>query len=163
MSIYEVKAGLAEIDAFDVVGLSIITNNQSATQDINALWEQFFKDQIGQIVTNKTDDIIYGVYSDYEGDHEAPYRFTIGFRVKDNKTPKSLHCVRVPSGEYAVLSATGEQPKALIETWQAIWSSTDLPRSYKTDFELYGRRFFEDGVHEVLVNIGLEHINSEVI
>jgi len=154
---YEVKAGLAEIDAFDVVGLSIITDNQSGTDDINALWEQFFKDQIGQKVEGKTDDIIYAVYSDYQGDHEAPYRLTIGYRVNSNETPETLHRVTIQTGEYAVMSAAGEQPKALIETWQAIWSSEDLPRAYKTDFELYGPRFFEDGVHEVLVHIGLNN------
>lgn len=157
MSKYEVKAGLAEIDAFDVVGLSIITDNQSGTDDINALWEQFFKDQIGQKVTHKTDDIIYAVYHDYQGDHEAPYRLTIGYRVNSNETPQTLHRVTIQTGEYAALSAAGEQPRALIETWQAIWSSEDLPRAYKTDFELYGPRFFEDGVHEVLVHIGLNN------
>ena len=156
MSKYEVKAGLAEIDAFDVVGLSIITDNQSGTDDINALWEQFFKDQIGPKVTNKTDDIIYAVYSDYQGDFEAPYRLTIGYRVNTSETPETLHRVTIQTGEYAVMSAAGEQPKALIETWQAIWSSEDLPRAYQTDFELYGPRFFEDGVHEVLVHIGLK-------
>ena len=49
----------------------------------------------------------------------------------------------------------GDQPKALIETWEAIWSS-DLDREFKTDFEVYGPRFFEDGLHEVLVHIGIQ-------
>ena len=41
---YEVKAGLATIDGFDVVGLSIVTTNKDnqAAEDINALWERFF-------------------------------------------------------------------------------------------------------------------------
>ncbi len=155
MNNYEVKAGLAEIDTFDIIGVSTITDNQRATDDINALWEQFFKEQIGQAIPNKTDDIIYAVYSDYEGDHEAPYRLTIGYRVTSNQTPSTLHRVTVKTGEYAVMSAAGAQPDALIETWQAIWSSQDLPRSYQTDFEAYGPRFFEDGVNEVLVHIGL--------
>lgn len=66
-----------------------------------------------------------------------------------------LHHIKVHGGEYALLSAAGEQPKALIETWEAIWSS-DLEREFKTDFEVYGPRFFEDGLHEVLVHIGIK-------
>ena len=157
MSTYEVKAGIAEVESFDIVGISIITDNEKGAEDINALWEQFFKDSIGQKISNKTDDVIYAVYSDYEGDHEKPYRLTIGYRVTSNETPHNMHRVSVQAQEYAVMSAAGEQPKALIETWEAIWSSEDLPRSYATDFEIYGPRFFEDGVNEVLVHIGINN------
>lgn len=155
---YEVKAGLAEIEAFDVVGVSIVTDNEKATDDINALWERFFKESVGQHIPNKIDDVIFAVYSDYEGDHEAPYRLTIGYRIdpKANKeSPKDMHQVSCKSGDYAVLSSAGKQPEALIETWASIWSS-DLERSYATDFEVYGPRFFEDGVNEVLIHIGVK-------
>ena len=156
MDNYEVKAGLADVEAFDVVGVSIVTDNQKGTDDINALWERFFKESVGQSVPNKTDDVIYAVYSDYEGNHEAPYRLTIGYRVSSDETPDAMHRVSVQSQEYAVMSAAGKQPDALIETWKAIWSSEDLPRAYTTDFEVYGPRFFEDGVNEVLVHIGIK-------
>ncbi len=159
MSAYEIKAGLAEINGFDVIGISIITDRQSGADDINSLWEKFFQEQIGQKVPYKVNDMIYAVYSDYEGDHEQPYRLTIGYHVEgvpDNEeTPDSLFRVRIKDQSYAVLSAAGEQPSALIETWTAIWSS-DLERSYQTDFELYGPRFFEDGVNEVLIHVGVE-------
>lgn len=155
MSQYEVRAGLAEVEAFDVVGISIVTDNQKGTEDINALWERFFKDSIGQKILHKTDDAIYAVYSDYQGDHEAPYRLTIGYRVNTIEVPIDMHHIRVQTGEYAVMSAAGEQPKALIETWEAIWSS-DIERSFATDFELYGPRFFEMGVNEVLVHVGVK-------
>jgi predicted transcriptional regulator YdeE len=151
---YEVKAGLAEVDAFDVVGISVVTDNAKGTDDINALWERFFKDSVGQYVPDKVNDNIYAVYSDYEGDHEKPYRLTIGYRVKGKVTPDHMTRICIIDQPYAILSAAGEQPKALIETWEAVWSG-DLPRSYKTDFELYGPRFFEDGVNEVLVHIGI--------
>ena len=120
MDNYEVKAGLADVEAFDVVGVSIVTDNQKGTDDINALWERFFKESVGQSVPNKTDDVIYAVYSDYEGNHEAPYRLTIGYRVSSDETPDAMHRVSVQSQEYAVMSAAGKQPDALIETWKAI-------------------------------------------
>lgn len=162
---YDVKAGLEDIAAFDVVGVTIVTSNESASEDINALWEMFFKESIGQLVESRVDDVIYCVYSDYEGDHTKPYRVTIGYKVKDYEQRDVLFCddknqavelyhVQVKSASYALMSAAGEQPKALIETWTAIWQS-DLDRRYETDFEVYGQRFFEVGVHEVLVAIGV--------
>lgn len=155
---YDVKAGLASVDVFSVVGVSVVTTNADdrAAADINALWEVFFRDSVGQKINNKVDDVIYAVYSDYEGDHEAPYRLTIGYRVHDSVgQDPAFHHVEVQGGEYAVLSAAGDQPKALIEGWEAIWSG-DLPRTFNTDFEVYGPRFFEDGVHEVLIHVGVE-------
>ncbi|MGH1456068.1 MAG: GyrI-like domain-containing protein [Alphaproteobacteria bacterium] len=156
MKSYEVKAGLQDVEAFEVVGISIITRNEAASEDINALWERFFKESVGQKIDSRVDDVIYTVYSDYEGDHTKPYRFTIGYKVKDETdlNGSSLHQVKVKAAPYALMSAAGEQPKALIETWTAIWQS-DLDRRFETDFEVYGQRFFEDGVHEVLVAIGV--------
>ncbi len=154
---FEVKAAIDTIKGFDVVGVSIVTTNEDgkATDDINALWERFFKESVGQNVTNKIDDVIYAVYSDYEGDHEKPYRVTIGYKTQGSeKTPDSMHLVHVEPGDYGIMSAQGAQPQSLIDTWTAIWSS-DLNRSYKTDFEVYGPRFFADGINEVLVHIGL--------
>ncbi len=155
MSQYEAKAGLAEINTFDVIGVSIVTDNKKATEEINTLWERFFSEQIGQKLENKADDVIYAVYSDYEGDHEKPYRLTIGYRVTSKDTPENMHLVTIKDQSYAVMSAAGKQPDTLIETWKAVWSS-DLERSYSTDFELYGPRFFEEGVNEVLLHIGVE-------
>lgn len=153
---YEVKAGLQDIEAFDVVGISIVTSNETASEDINGLWERFFKESIGQSIENRVDDVIYAVYSDYEGDHTKPYRFTLGYKVKEeqNLSGANLHHVQVKAAPYALMSAAGEQPKALMETWKAIWQS-DLDRCFGTDFEVYGQRFFEEGVHEVLVAIGV--------
>lgn len=153
----EIRAGLVEIDGFWVSGISIVTDNSKATDDINKLWEKFFNESVGQQISNKVNDNIYAVYSDYEGDHEAPYRLTIGYRLESspsNDTNK-FHLVKCQSGDYALMSAAGEQPKALIETWKAIWSG-NLDRSFATDFELYGPRFFEAGVNEVLIHVGVK-------
>ncbi len=160
MSHYDVKAGLEKIEGFSVIGVSVITDNDKGAEEINALWEEFFQKQIGQKIKNRVDDVIYAVYSDYEGDHTRPYRYTIGYRIKDgnnnfyNNLNDSLHHVQVKGADYAMMSAAGQQPKALIETWTAIWQS-DLDRRFETDFEVYGKRFFEEGVHEVLVAIGV--------
>ena len=151
---YQVKAAVDFIEGFDVAGVSVVTEKTRATDDINALWEKFFSLQVGQLVSGKVNDVIYAVYSDYAGDHNKPYRLTIGYRVSGAQ-PAGMHVVKVAANDYAILSAAGEQPKALVETWKSVWES-DLERRYQTDFEVYGPRFFEDGVHEVLVHVGIK-------
>ncbi|MGH1377831.1 MAG: GyrI-like domain-containing protein [Alphaproteobacteria bacterium] len=155
MNDYEVKAGLEKIDGFSVVGLSMVTDNETASEEINALWQNFFEQSVGQDIPNRVDDVIYAVYSDYEGDHTKPYRLTIGYKIDGEPQMKNhLHHVEVKGADYAMMGAIGEQPKALVETWTAVWQS-DLDRKFETDFEVYGKRFFEEGVHEVLVAIGV--------
>ncbi|MCL4678356.1 MAG: effector binding domain-containing protein [Alphaproteobacteria bacterium] len=156
---YDVKAGLEPVEAFTVRGISAVIDNQDdrAAEQINTLWQSFFEQQVAQRIPERASDVIYAVYSDYEGDHTKPYRLTIGYAAPSDAASAHpmLHAVQVGAGEYASLSARGEQPKALIETWVAVWEG-DLDRAFNTDFEVYGPRFFEEGVHEVLVYIGLK-------
>lgn len=158
---YEVKAGLEKLAPFYVVGISTrINGNETASEEINALWQAFFEKQIAHGLPDRENDVMYAVYSDYEGDHTKPYRLTIGYRMKSDWSPKgddfgTLYPVQIQDGEYAMMGAIGEQPKALMETWQAVWQS-DLDRCFETDFEVYGARFFEEGVHEILVAIGVK-------
>lgn len=147
-----------QIPGFYVAGISLITSNDNdrAADDINALWQRFFEENTLHKITGRADNVLYCVYSDYEGDHTKPYRVTIGCKLNEapDDVPEGLHKVHVPPADYAIFSARGEQPKSLIQTWQAIWS-TDMKRTYKADVEIYGPRFFEDGVNEVLVCVGV--------
>lgn len=156
---YDVKAGLELVQDFSVTGLSAVIDNSggAASEQINFLWESFFEKQIALKVPGRKNDVIYAVYSDYEGDHTKPYRLTIGYITNTNEAVEGsgLHAVKVRGGSYAALSARGAQPQSLIETWIAVWES-DLERNFCTDFEVYGARFFEEGVSEVLVYVGLK-------
>lgn len=156
VSQYETKAGLANFKAFTIAGVSVVTDNEKGTDDINALWERFFESHVGQALeAQKEDDVIYAVYSDYEGDHTKPYRYTIGYKLKNTDgIPAELQSIQVEEAEYAMLSAQGPQPQALIDSWKAIWQG-ELDRRFQTDFEIYGPRFFEEGVNEVLICIGI--------
>ena len=146
------------LGGFTVIGITTTTCNidGKATDDINALWQKFFQEAIGDQVPYKDGEAIYAVYHSYEGDHTKPYKLTIGCRVaKDDFTLEDgLDSIFVPQGNYQIFAATGEQPKALIETWGAIWKA-DLKRKFKCDLEIYGPRFFEPDLHEVLVCIGV--------
>jgi len=87
-------------------------------------------------------------------------RLTIGYKVEDaDNLPENMAHTHVQRQDYAMMSAAGAQPQSLIETWSAIWQS-DLERSFKTDFEIYGPRFFQDGVNEIIVAVGLKETNA---
>lgn len=147
------------IDGFTIIGITTRTSNKGgqASEDINALWQRFFEDAIGDQIPNREGQAIYAVYHDYEGDHDAPYSLTIGCKAtmpEDGFLPDGLDMAFVERGDYMIFAAQGEQPKALIETWQAVWKS-DIKRAFHTDVEIYGQRFFEPGLHEILVCIGV--------
>lgn len=153
---YQIKTAIGTGEAFDVIGISVLTQSRRATGDINALWEKFFVERIGSQITDKEDDTIYAVYSDYKGDHTKPYRLTIGYKVPNGTAAaEGLHKVKIATQDYAIIQAAGPQPQTLIESWSAIWQS-DMPRTYKTDFEVYGPRFFDEAIGEVLIHIGVE-------
>lgn len=148
-----------QIEGFYIAGLSIMTSNDNdqAASDINSLWQRFFEDDLLHKIEGRSENVIYAVYSDYEGDHTKPFRVTLGCKIGGGTgdIPSGLHKLHVPSANYAIFAARGEQPKALLQTWEGIWKS-NLPRSYKADLEIYGPRFFEDGLHEVLVCVGVK-------
>jgi predicted transcriptional regulator YdeE len=146
-------------DGFDVYGISVVTTNAEnrASLDINELWQRFYNESVIDRIPDKLGAEVYAVYSDYEGDHTKPYRLTIGCRVTDaaKATSTGLERAHVPAGQYQPFYARGEQPAALIGTWEEIWKSP-LVRAFRADYEIYGPRFFEPGLHEVAVHIGIE-------
>ena len=146
-----------QMPGFYVVGISTVTSNADghATDDINGLWQRFFEEDLLHKIPGRNENTLYMVYSDYEGDHTRPFRITLGCKVEGaDDQPAGLHKVHVPSAAYAIFAARGEQPKTLLQTWEGIWKM-DMPRSFTADVEIYGPRFFEEGLHEVLVCIGV--------
>ena len=160
---YDLKAGLEHLPTFRARGLIAgMSEAPRKTASIEIVFGQdFFTGQLGQRIPERASDVIYAVYSDYVGDHTQPYRLTLGYAVDAaaGSAHSALYTVRVERGDYASLCSRGAQPQNLIETWKAVWAS-DLERAFRTDFELYGPRFFEDGIHEVLVYIGLNGQDS---
>ena len=145
-------------DGFKVVGLSIRTTNKDgkAVDHINALWQMFSEQNILNDLPQRIDDTIYAVYSDYEGDHTKPYKFTIGCAVENfDNVSQGLDAFEIPAQSYAVSKAVGEPPKSVVESWTAIWES-DLNRAYAFDFEVYGEKFFNPETREVAVYVSLE-------
>lgn len=126
-----------------IVGIACRTSNapEAAPVDIPELWARFYGEDILSRIENKASDEVFALYCDYEGDFTKPYSLVIGCPVKSiGKLADGLVAKTIPGGSYALFKAVGEHPKALIDTWGAIWQ-TGLKRSYTGDFEVYGRGF----------------------
>jgi predicted transcriptional regulator YdeE len=120
---------------FDVVGIQIRTSNAKAMETIGPLWGRFFDESLADTIPGRVNDCIYGVYDEYESDHTGEYNLLVGCKTKSTETPPGMKRVKIAGGKYAVVTARGEMPEALINAWVSIWGS-GLPRAFTQDFEL---------------------------
>lgn len=148
---------LIEKPAMMVIGIECRTSNlaDAAPQDIPKLWGKFFEENVLGKIPNKTSDEIVALYCDYEDDHTKPYTVVIGCETRSiDEIPDGMVAKVIPATKYAVYSAKGEHPKALIDTWSHIWETAEN-RTYTGDFEVYGSKFANDP-KEVEVFIAIE-------
>ena len=130
------------MEAFNIAGITARTSNANyrAARDIKALWDQFENDKIFNSITEKVDQNIYAIYTDYEGDHNQPYTVLIGCKVPDlNSVPDKLTGRSFKKANYLKFSAKGKLPEAVVEQWVKIWNS-DIRRAYTADLEIYGEK-----------------------
>ncbi len=153
-----VKMNKVTIEPFTVVGISVRTTNENgqAAQDIPALFERFMRENLVAQIPNKTDEAIYSVYTDYEGDHTQPYTVLLGCRVSDaDAVPDGLTTKYVVGGAYQPFVAKGSLAQgAVYQTWANIWKS-DLDRAYTADFEVYGEKARNPEAAEVDIYVAL--------
>ena len=134
--------------AFTVVGIAARTSNQRV-EEIGALWQRFYADNIAAQVVSRLDARVYSVYFDYESDLNGEYNLLIGCAVPpEAQVPDGLTKKTVSASRYAVFESSGELPAGIVAAWREVWSS-DLDRSYDTDFE----RYETDGTASVHVGI----------
>lgn len=132
------------LDGFNLIGLSLgkktsNANGQSAL-DCGSLWQRFESGHYANNIPGKLGDEIIAVYHEYEGDHTKPFSYFIGCKVMPGTAlPAGMDRLAVPAGSYHSFTAKGEIPGCIADTWKRIWNS-DLPRAYRSDFEVYGER-----------------------
>ena len=144
-----------------LVGLALkakTTNfNEQSSVDCGNLWQEFEKGNYAEIIPNKLTDQILAVYHQYEGDHTKSFSYFIGCKVKANtEVPSGLETLTIAKGAYQKIDAKGKMPDCVINAWKEIWSS-DIPRSYKMDFEVYDDRSKDWGNAEVDVYLSVEN------
>ena len=134
-----------QLEAFKVIGISVRTTNQNgqATKDIPFLWNKFFEESISEKIPNKLSDELYCVYTHYEKDHTKPYTTILGYKVKsDEPVPEGMVARSIDAAHYKIVKASGKMSEGFVfKEWQNIWNeTTELNRSFTSDFEIYGIR-----------------------
>jgi len=137
------------MNSFKIIGISVETTNQNGQSgvDLEKLWGKFWGENIQDQITNKVNDDIYAVYTDYESDYTGKYTTIIGVPVN------SLECIpngfmgrEFTLGKYKKFVSIGKMPEAVLNTWMEIWNDNELRRSYSADVTVHGQKYY-DGDH----------------
>ena len=154
----EEKERFEEIKLIGLALPSKTTNeNGQSNIDCGNLWQKFEQGGYYLKIPAKTDDRIYAVYHDYEGDYTQPFSYFIGCEVNSGtKIPDGLNELVIPKGTYQKAIAKGKMPGCIADTWKEIWDS-DLTRTYRSDFEVYGERSQNWNDAEVDIFISVEN------
>jgi predicted transcriptional regulator YdeE len=132
------------------VGITVRTENAAgkAGIDCHQLWTRWMEGELHEKIQNRVEGVSYGVYFDYESDHNGPFTYMVAVEVDDSvsEAPEGFELKVVPETEYALFQPRGKKfPDGLMDGWQAAWSS-DLNRTFSTDFERYSEKFSFDTV-----------------
>ncbi len=132
--------GIQKIKSFSVIGISVRTTNENgqAGLDIPAIWNKFITEGIAEKITNKIDNAIYCIYTDYEKDHTKPYTTILGCKVENlNNIPSGMAGKTFEEADYEKFVAKGNILKGIVfNEWTKIWNA-DLNRTFVADFEVY--------------------------
>ena len=151
---------------FSIVGIEARTSNAMEMKGDGVIakqWQKFFQDGVQQKITNRADQNLYAVYSDYASDRNGEYSFVIGVKVKDGAAvPPGMVLKKIPAGDYAVVtSEKGPVGKVVTAAWQRVYMLEDKKemggaRAYKADFEVYDNRATDPQNSQVDLYIGLK-------
>lgn len=127
--------------AFNIIGISVRTNNNVGGKDIGNLWAKFISEDIFEKIPNKNSYDVYGIYTDYESDHTGDYTAIVGCHVSTlDEIPAGMVGKCIPASNYEIFTAKGKMPECVYGKWTEIWQNNELERTYSTDFEIYGAK-----------------------
>lgn len=123
-------------------GISIRTNNaaeMSPNGKIPALWQSFDE---SILVDYTHGERVYGVYYNYESDHNGMFTVLAGFDGKSYPSNVDIEQITIPKGKYLVFTHKGEMPQIALDAWTEVWEyfsnkSCEHQRLFSTDFEYY--------------------------
>ncbi|NJC27589.1 effector binding domain-containing protein [Neolewinella antarctica] len=153
-------------DSFQLIGISVRTSNtdpQQTAKDIGGLWQRLLEEQLVDQIPNKVDTTVYSVYTDYESDHRGAYTTVLGCRVSSlADVPEGMTAIEVAGGAFQVFTSRGNlQHGVVYQTWEDIWA-TELDRSYRADYEVYGAKASNLTDAEVEIFVGILEDSNEV-
>lgn len=130
----------SHVESFPVAGIAIRTTNKNgqSQKDIAMLWQKFWSENIINQISNRINNDIYCVYTEFEGDFTQPYTCLIGCRVNTSENiPEKMKLVNIEEGNYNRLTAHGKLNDGIVvKEWEKVWSS-GMKRRYGTDYEYY--------------------------
>ncbi len=142
-----------------IMGIKRRTSNADgrSVTDIPACWQEFLSQNMAAKITNRAKTpAMFAVYSEYDSDWTGEYAYLIGSEVtKADTIPEGLAVTRIPAQTYAVFTAAGPMPDALLAVWMSVWG-TNLPRTYTCDFEQYDARFTRPENKEIDVWVAID-------
>jgi predicted transcriptional regulator YdeE len=131
-----------------IVGIASRTTGEkemSSDGVIPKMWQRFYEEGVLHRLTNRADQNVYALYTDFSGTRMGEYKVVIGAKVKDKaQIPEGLVLKTIPAGKYFVLtSEKGPAPTVIPAAWIKVGALEDKDqlggrRSYKADFEVYG-------------------------
>ena len=132
------------LDEIKLIGLSLnkktSNHNGKSSIDCGNLWQKFENENYIEKIPEKLTKEILAVYHEYEGDYTKPFSYFIGCKVpNDTEVPTGLQSLTIPKETYQMIIAKGEMPNCVVTAWEKIWTS-NIPRSYNIDFEIYDER-----------------------
>lgn len=107
-------------------------------------------------IPNKVNNVVYSLYTDYEGDHTNPYTAILGCKVKNlNSIPDGMVGKSFDGGIYLKSTAKGDLMKGLVVNhWSEIFEMK-LNRTYVADFEIFGEKAQNPSDAEVDFYVGI--------
>lgn len=132
------------MEGFKLIGLKLNkkTKNENGQSGIDCgeLWQHFETNKIAELIPNKTSDVIYAVYYDYESNENGLFSYFIGCKVEDNsEKPENLDEIKIPQQSYYIETAKGRMTGCITDAWRRIWDS-NINRKFGFDFEVYDER-----------------------
>jgi predicted transcriptional regulator YdeE len=149
-----------------VMGVQRRTSNADgrSIKDIPACWQDFLSLKMASKIPYRAKtQAMFAVYSDYERDWTGEYSYLIGSEVtRADRIPDGLAVVRIPAQTYAIFTATGQMPDAILGVWVSVWG-TKLPRTYTFDFEQYDARFTRPDKKEADVYVAVDEEQLKIM
>lgn len=121
------------------IGIPLKTSYENGRfqKEVPELWDKLYRENLTEKVSNKVNDELLAVYTDYEGDYTKPFTYMLGFEVSSlDAIPEQMRGIEIAASSYVILTAQGGFPLSNMQKWQAIWNS-NVKRAYTTDFEVY--------------------------
>lgn len=137
-----------------IIGMTMRTTNANgqSANDIELLWQKFWKDETIHQLKQKINNDIYAVYTNYETDFTGYYDTIVGYEVSSLAViPEGLVGIVIGGGEFAEFVSKGKMPEAVFNTWLGIWGDQEFnsKRAYLADFTVHGEKYSDGPEAEV--------------